>query len=141
MQQQVAERGPDEVGTPASRVGGPLLIITVVAASFFLIGGLWAFFAPRSFFESVANFPPYNRHFLHDLGSFQIGIGATLLAALRWRDGLFVALTGTAVGAGFHAASHFIDESLGGRSTDPYSLLAFALLVVAGVALRRRRTT
>ena len=46
--------------------------------------GIWAFFAPASFAEFVAF--PYSRHLMHDVGAFQIGIGATMLLALLWAD-------------------------------------------------------
>lgn len=42
---------------------------------------MWALVAPRSFFTSLATFEPYNPHLLHDIGAFQIGIGAVLLLA------------------------------------------------------------
>src|SRR5688572_4680738 len=72
--------------------------IALLAGLFFLGFGLWAFFDPRSFYEQIATYPPYNKHFLHDAGAFQIGIGATLLLALQWKDGLAVALGGATAG-------------------------------------------
>jgi hypothetical protein len=54
------------------------------------------------------------------------------------RDILLLALTGTAVGAVLHAISHVIDRDLGGRTTDPWGLGLFALVVVAGAVLRAR---
>lgn len=113
-----------------------------VLAGLFLIGlGVWAFVDPHSFYLRIAHFPPYNRHFLHDAGAFQIGLGATLLLALRWSDGLKAALTGVGIGAAFHAASHWWDRSLGGKSSDPYVLTIFALvLVIAAQARSSGRT-
>jgi hypothetical protein len=41
----------------------------VGAAGLLLVAtGLWAFAAPRSFFEVVATYPPFNEHLLHDIG-------------------------------------------------------------------------
>lgn len=40
------------------------------------IAGIWALLAPRSFAGAV-NFPEHE-HFLHDVGAFQIGLGAML---------------------------------------------------------------
>jgi len=48
-----------------------------IGGLFMLVLGIWAFFAPASFADFVAF--PYNRHLLHDVGAFQIGIGTT-----RW---------------------------------------------------------
>jgi hypothetical protein len=106
-----------------------------VAVAFFIVFGIWAFVAPHSFFTQVAVFPPYNKHFLHDVGAFQIGIGVTLVLGLLGWDGLGAATGGAGLGGVFHAAAHIIDHDLGGRSTDPIGLglLAVALLWAAWV--------
>jgi uncharacterized protein YjeT (DUF2065 family) len=93
--------------------------------------GLWAFLAPTSFYAHIAAYPPYNEHLLHDVGAFQLGLGATLLAALISSDALVAALAGNAVGAAFHFAAHVADADLGGRTSDP---LAVGLLAAAVVA-------
>jgi hypothetical protein len=101
--------------------------------------GLWALVAPASFYESIATFPPYNLHLLHDVGAFQLGLGATLLLALRSGDALGVALGGYTIGAVAHATAHFLDRELGGRPSDPLSLSVLALVVLAAVLLRASR--
>src|SRR4029453_15165304 len=60
---------------------GRLFTPGVLAAtgSLMLAAGIWGLVAPRSFAEFVAF--PYNRHFLHDAGAFQIGIGVPLVLA------------------------------------------------------------
>jgi hypothetical protein len=110
--------------------------ITLLAGILFLGLGIWAFSAPGSFYDQIAHFPPYNRHFLHDAGAFQIGIGAALLASLRWRDAMLVALMGAAAGAGVHALSHIIDHDLGGKDTDAPLLVLLAVLLAAGALAR-----
>ena len=100
--------------------------------------GAWAFLAPRSFYDNVATFEPYNLHLLHDLGAFQLAIGASLLAALLWSDGLTVALAGATVGAVVHDVAHFMDRDLGGRSSDPWTLGLLAVLLLVALALRIR---
>jgi hypothetical protein len=129
----------------ADRSGRQLTVtvVTALAALNFLILGAWAFLAPRSFYDNVATFEPYNLHLLHDVGAFQLAIGASLLAALLWSDGLTVALAGAAVGAVAHDISHFMDRDLGGRSSDPWTLGLLAVLLLVALALRiraRRRT-
>jgi hypothetical protein len=85
------------------------------AAAAFLATGLWPFFDAQSFYDELAEFPPYNAHFLHDVGAFQVGIGATLLLALLWRsDALLVALGGSGIGAAFHFVAHIRDHDQGG---------------------------
>lgn len=111
--------------------------IALLAGLFFLGFGIWAFFDPRSFYEQIATWPPYHRHFLHDAGSFQIGIGTALLLSLTWKDSLAVALGGAAAGSVLHAISHFIDRDLGGRDSDPWFLSFLAAVVVIGLVARR----
>ncbi|MFN2589238.1 MAG: hypothetical protein ABR518_00490 [Actinomycetota bacterium] len=104
-----------------------------VAAVFFLFTGAWAFLAPRSFFDVVATYPPYNQHLFHDSGAFQLGVAAALLAGSAGRNALAVGLWGGAVGTTLHAVSHWIDADLGGRESDPYLLTLLAAFVVAGL--------
>ncbi len=115
--------------------------ITFAAAAVFLVTGVWAFAAPKSFYDVVATYPPFNEHLFHDIGAFQIGLGAAALAGLFVRDGLRVALIGGAAGALVHAVSHVIDRDLGGRSTDPWTITAFAVLLVVALGLLLRRQT
>ena len=124
----------------ADRSGWQLAVtvLTVLAALNFLVLGAWTFLAPRSFYDTLATFEPYNLHLLHDLGAFQLAIGASLLAALLWSDGLTVALTGATVGAVVHDVSHFMDRDLGGRSSDPWALGLLAVLLLVALALRIR---
>jgi hypothetical protein len=107
----------------------------VLAAVAFLAGGAWSFADPASFYEQVAQFPPYNEHFLHDIGAFQLGIGVALVLALVGWSGPQVALWGAAVAAVAHAAAHWIDWDAGGRDGDPVVLSLLAALILAA-ALR-----
>jgi hypothetical protein len=63
-----------------------------IGGLFMLALGIWAFFAPASFADFVAF--PYNRHLLHDVEAFQMGIGSTMLLALLWADSVMVVLAG-----------------------------------------------
>lgn len=97
--------------------------------------GIWALADPRSFYDQLATYPPYNTHLFHDVGAFQAGIGSTLLLALFRRDALYVVLLGTSVGTVLHAVSHIVDRDLGGRSTDPLALSAIAVAVLVATAI------
>jgi hypothetical protein len=66
---------------PSDLWSGDMAAVTI-GGLFMLVLGIWAFFAPASFADFVAF--PYNRHLLHDVGAFQIGIGTTMLLALMW---------------------------------------------------------
>ncbi len=118
-------------------------VVTALGAAFFFIFGLWPFFDPRSFFDEVAGFEPYNAHFLHDVGAFQVGIGAALAVAL-WRrtDAILAALAGAGIGAALHAAAHIRDHDLGGSDRDTTALVVVAvvLLVAVGWKLASQRT-
>jgi len=113
--------------------------IAILAAAFYGIFGAWALLAPRSFFDTVAAFPPYNEHFLHDLGAFQLGLGAAVLGALAIRRSLVAVLAGVAVASVLHAAAHAVDADLGGQPTDPWVLGLFAALVVLALIVAWRR--
>ena len=96
-----------------------------------IVFGVWALAAPASFFRNVGTYGPYNRHFIHDVGAFQIGIGASLLVGAAGWDGLLVGLFGFAVGSVFHEVSHVMDRHIGGSSTDPIGLGVLAAISVA----------
>ena len=121
----------------AQPVGQGYVKAVIALAAIFQVGsGAWAFFAPKSFYNTIATFPPYNVHFLHDIGAFLIGLGVALAGALRWRDALFVVLLGGTAGAGFHWVSHVLDRDHGGVASDPWTLGAFALMLLVGLLLR-----
>ena len=94
--------------------------------------GVWALMAPASFYDSLATFEPYNRHFLQDIGAFQIGLGAVLLLATRTTDALTVALTGVGIGSAAHLVSHVVGLDLGG--TPAIDVPFFAVLTLALLA-------
>ncbi len=108
--------------------------------------GVWAMVAPQAFFDSIANFDPYNQHLIQDIGAFQIGLGAVLLlASMTSRpDALAVALLGVGIGSSAHLVSHLVGRDLGGRpAVDiPFFVALGALLLGTGVArwrsVRRR---
>jgi hypothetical protein len=114
-------------------------VLVGICAAFLLGSGLFALLAPEAFFQLVAIYPPYNRHFIHDIGAFMLGLGAGLALALVLSDALLVALGATAVGAVAHFASHLVDRELGGLPTDPVTFGVFALVVIGLTIWRVRR--
>ena len=110
--------------------------VALVGGIAFAALGAWAMIAPRAFFDAVALFEPYNRHFLQDIGAFQVGLGAVLLlAAVPRADALAVALLAVGGGA-LHVLSHLIGTDLGGNpeADIPTFALIAVLLLAAGVA-------
>ncbi|NES16432.1 PPOX class F420-dependent oxidoreductase [Micromonospora sp. PPF5-17] len=102
-----------------------------------LVVGVWALTGPDSFASAVA-FPP-QVHFVHDVGAFQFGIGATLLLALIWADGPAVALAGYLVGAVAHTVSHVVDAELGGSPAQTWLVGLSAVLALVGLVARLRQ--
>lgn len=115
--------------------------IANVAGALLMGFGLWAMIGPRSFFDSLATFDPYNQHLIQDIGAFQIGLGAVLvLAASRRVDGLVAALTGVGAGMVAHVVSHAVGHDLGGTPAVDipfFALLAGLLLAAAWVRGQR----
>ena len=129
----------DELLDRLGRVARPLLMTFGV---FWLAIGLWAFFAPKSFFDVLAEFEPYNRHFIHDVGSMQIGIGLGAIVAARTLRPLIAAFVGLAGFQVMHVVSHVVDRDLGGRPWfDIPSLSAAAVIGLAALAGLQRKPT
>lgn len=117
------------------------VVLLVVAAQQILLG-LFALIAPGAFYDTIAPYPPENDHFLKDVGSWQVALGAAALYAVRrpaWRAPMLAIL---ALQYGLHAISHAIDV---GQSEPEWQgpvalvLLVAATLALAGLFLRERR--
>jgi hypothetical protein len=121
--------------TPVRRRQPVLVAAVLICAASMLALGAWAFLAPESFARFI-DYPPYNRHLIHDAGAFQLGIGATVLLALWWSDALVVALTGFAVASGLHTLSHWTDQDLGGHGSDVPSLGLLTLVALIAIYAR-----
>lgn len=106
--------------------------VAVLAGVSFVGLGAWAMVDPGSFFSSIAMFEPYNKHFVQDIGAFQIGLGAVLLlgAAAPRIDGLAVALLGVGIGSTFHFLSHLVGGEHGGVPERDIPLFGVAALVL-----------
>ena len=120
-------------------------VVAIVGGAGFVTLGVWAMVDPRSFFEALARFEPYNQHFLQDIGAFQVGLGAVLLlAGLSGRaDSLTVALIGVGVAATLHTISHLVGRDLGGapgREIPAFAVIAAILLVAGGSRWRHVRS-
>jgi hypothetical protein len=125
--------------TPSDLVG----VVLLVAAAAQLLPGIVAAVAPGAFYDAIASYPPENDHFIRDLGSWQIALGALALLAAR-RPGLRApVLLVLALQYALHAISHIVDVG----DTDPawqgpaalvLQLLGAAVLTV--LAFRESRT-
>lgn len=122
----------------SGRASPTVIAVTVICAASMLALGIWAYGAPESFSQFI-DYAPYNRHLIHDVGAFQIGIGAALLLALVWSDALLVTLSGFVVASALHTVSHAVDRHIGGHSSDVPSLGLLTLLAVLAIAVRLNR--
>ena len=113
-------------------------LVWTVVGLLITANGVWAFFAPQSFYDTIATYPPYNRHLFHDIGAFTIGLGLAFFVAMRVRSALTVAIAANAIAAVMHAISHIVDRDLGGKTSDPWFLSAVGL-ALAIPAIRRLR--
>jgi hypothetical protein len=116
------------------------IFVKAIAAAtglFTLAIGVWAL-ADAAGFAEWAQFPP-SPHFVHDIGAFELGIGASLLLALLWHDALAVALAGFAVGNTAHVLTHAADTDLGGTGWTPYALAVASVFTVAALIVRLRQ--
>lgn len=120
------------------KLTGPRVIeaSTALLALAILGAGLWAFIAPQSFYLTVAPFPSYSRHLVHDIGAFQFGLGGCLAAGLVVQDALLAVLAGNALAGAAHSLSHVLDRSAGGHNSDPAAIVAVALLLTLLTLLR-----
>lgn len=117
--------------------------VAIVGGVGFIALGVWALVDPRSFFDALATFEPYNQHFVQDIGAFQVGLGMVLLLAgvPARADGLTVALVGVGVGAALHALSHVVGYDLGGApEREIPSFAGIAVLLLAAGWFRWRHT-
>lgn len=105
-------------------------VVAALAAVAYLTFGIWAFAAPESFAENIANFPPYNRHLVHDLGVFGIALGVAAAAGLLFSDALTAALAAVAAGSLMHGVSHIVDRGLGGQPSGPWTVSLFGVVTL-----------
>ena len=107
-----------------------------------LITGLWAILAPASWYSDYGHgvappsaFGPYNEHFVQDLGSGYLGIGAVLLLAVLWprREAVHIALLGFVVFSAPHLVVHLVEA--GKLTRTGYLVTTGALLLGTVVAL------
>lgn len=100
-----------------------------LAGFFYTFVGVALLAAPVWFFENIGRFPPFNRHYMGDLGSFTLPIGIALLVAARepLKHRLLIAVV---VAANLlHAANHLYDalgEPMAHWLVDTVPLVLFA---------------
>ncbi len=119
--------------TPGASPRFAQAVVLLNGVSYVAIGVL-LLLAPEWFFANVGNFPPFNRHYAGDLGSFLLALGAGLLYAAR-QPAAHVGLLGVAAAGGtLHALNHAVDALRGlGGWDQTLTLTILAALTVAAL--------
>ena len=116
----------------ATLIGGGIL---------YIFSGVTLLFTPTWFLESVGTFPPFNRHYMGDAGSFVLALGLGLLLAarqpLRQRVMIAVGLTGTLIHTVNHAYGDLVLAELPPADVvrDLLPLVVYAVLLVVAYAM------
>jgi hypothetical protein len=116
----------------------------VAGGLLYTLTGLALLFAPDWFYTNVGDYPPFNRHYQGDLGSFLLPLGIALLWAARRPAQHRSLIAFTAAGSVLHGLNHIYDDLiLQSPNLDvfsPVSLLIFGALLI-GAYFAAARTT
>jgi hypothetical protein len=111
---------------------------------FYAVSGAALFFAPQWFYDNIGTYPPFNRHYAGDVGSFLLPMGIAMLIASR-NPAQHRLLFGFAVaGSVLHALNHMLDELVLSPSTSQLltgsiPLIIFAVILLAAYLAQRPR--
>lgn len=113
-------------------------VVVAVSGGFYALTGLALLFAPVWFFDVIGHFPPFNRHYLGDLGAFTLALGVGLLLAAREPRRHRLLIGAAALASLVHLGNHLYDDWLGNAwsvshffiETLPLALIAVALALV-----------
>jgi hypothetical protein len=95
-----------------------------------LLPGLGLLLLPAQFY-TIADFPPFNRHYMGDAGVFSFAIGLGLLMAVRRPSQHGLMIGAAAVGNALHVLNHLYDDLIvDGGNLDHLATNTLPLLVV-----------
>ncbi len=97
--------------------------------------GLALLFAPQWFYQTIGTFPPFNRHYTGDLGSFLLPLGIGLLWASRNPAQHRLLIGVAAAGSLIHSLNHAYDDVIAqtaftGWFAQTIPLMLFALVLI-----------
>ncbi len=106
-------------------------LVVLISGIFYIFVGLALLFTPTWFFAHIGNFPPFNRHYMGDLGSFvlPLGVGLVFASANPVRH---LGIIGAVLAANLlHSINHIYDALIEHAPLtywviDPGALLLFA---------------
>lgn len=112
--------------------------LVLLAGVSYLLAGLGLMLAPVPFYETIGHFPPFNRHYMGDLGAFLLPLGVALVWAARNPTGNRILIAVAATGTLLHALNHGYEDLLNRApplhwltQTIPFILFAVLLFVVS----------
>jgi hypothetical protein len=111
-----------------------------------ILPGLALLFAPKWFYQ-IADFPPFNQHFMGDAGAFSLALGIGLLVAARNPNGHRSLIAVAALAGLIHVGNHLYDDLIIQQGTTPHlvtntlPLLILPLLLIPAYFLARPATT
>ena len=112
-----------------------LRAILLVLAVYHLALGALMLFAPGAFYDTLGKFPPENHHYIKDVGTFYVALGAVFLVSVRRRSWRTPVLVFAALEYAIHAVNHLVDVHKAGSSAigwfDFVALAALALFLAA----------
>ena len=111
-------------------------VVVGVSGAFNLLTGLILLFAPRWFYDSVADFSPFNQHFLGDVGAFVLALGFGLLLIARDPVRHYALIGVAALGSLIHVGNHLYDDIFVERLANQHWLTnTLPLLVMAALLI------
>ncbi len=99
-----------------------------------IIAGAALLIAPQAFY-SFADFAPFNRHYMGDVGAFLLPLGIGLLAAVRAPYDHRSLIGVAALGNILHVINHLYDDLIIERGISIHWLTNTVPLMILGVAL------
>jgi hypothetical protein len=121
------------VKSPALSVSRPswTQIFIFIVGLFYTFTALSMLWSPDWFYQTIGYFPPFNRHFIGDLGTFNLPLGLGLLLAAQ-NPSQHRLLLWVAAGANlFHSLNHMYDSIAGQMSLAWWLKDTIPLIVVA----------
>ena len=116
-------------------------ILLIVFAVVQLVTGLGLWLTPGFFHEEIGPFGPRNDHYMGDLATFYLALGAVLLASVRQVSWRVPVLTFAVVAYALHSLNHLIDVGESEPSwVGPvdFALISLSTLLLAWMLTRER---
>ena len=115
-------------------------VLIALVGVFDAAAGAALLFAPQWFYDTLATFPPFNRHYAGDVGAFLLPIGLGMLIAagdpIRYRAILVLGLAASWIHAANHALDGMRHAGEGSASLlDAANFIGMAVALTVGIAL------